>query len=162
MEPEQTSNIIEDTQNFIDEKARNTLSILRTSEQKETFARALKFSLEIFVPKLEESVQREQLSEKGRPVAGVIHDRFGFDLRMQKNYFISLNRKHAKEFLHNHGYSINTKFDKVYNRPLYKEKFGFEPLTLGTRQMILTYGEWLHLVDFPFPPKLPEFLKDYL
>ena len=28
--------------------------------------------------------------------------------------------------------------------------------------MILTYAEWLHLVQHPFEPQFPAFLEDYI
>ena len=48
------------------------------------------------------------------------------------------------------------------SRPAYEKCFGKAPYVIGRRQMLLTYAEWLHFVDFIFEPELPAMVRPYL
>jgi len=137
---------------FLDQKAELILKILVTEAQKKTFAKAMKLSTSLDISGL----------EANPPSVHTINEEFGFQPDVQRNYFIAVNRKQAKIFLQEMGVPVRSDFDKVYNRPYYFEVFKKEPFTIGKRQMILTYSEWLHFVKYPFEPEFPSILTTLL
>lgn len=138
---------------FIESKARSAFSNLGTDDLRKSFASALKQSITIDI---------SNSSNPNPASVNRIKDKYGFQPEIQKSYFLAVNKQSAKLFLMELGYPVNTNFDRLYNRISYKEKFNREPYVFGVRQMVLTYAEWLHFVDYTFEPEFPDFLSPYL
>lgn len=126
---------------------------LKTRKQKRTYALALRLSIRLDI---------DGTSRPNPATVLSISREYGFNPKYQKDSFIAINKQKAKKFLTDFGYTINTSFDKTYNRPAYKEVFDREAFTINRRQMLLTYAEWLHFVDYPFEPPLPDVFNEYL
>lgn len=140
------------TMTFLDVVADKVLPMLRTEDQKRAFAKALKLSITTSLTKPPVPCDAQGIEVK-----------YGFNKDIQKSYFLALNKQLAKIFLTNHGATVDTKFDIKYNIPKYKEVFGKNPTIVGTRSMLLTYAEWLHLVGYDsYEPDYPAVLEQYL
>lgn len=137
---------------FIEERAKEVLQRLGTNQLKQAYAQALKKSITLDIDN----------KRPGPSTVVDLYDLYGFDPKLQRSYFVSLNKQGAKLFLEDMGFDVKTNFDKIFNRPAYQELFGKDAFTVGKRQMILSYAEWLHLVKYEFEPEYPKFLQQYL
>jgi hypothetical protein len=128
---------------------------LESATQRRNFARAVKRSMEIDI---------NGNSPPAPASPDDLYSSFNISVRIQKLWGITLNKPDAMEFLRAAGYpGINTYFTRQHNRTSYKELFQRDAAIVGKNQMVLTYAEWLHLVDYTsFEPVLPVFLQDAL
>lgn len=138
---------------YIDDRAIEALTTLPTADQKLAFAKALKRSITLDIdgniPLAPSSV--EDIAK--------LH---GFSPRIQREFGLALNKQEAKKFLANFGYPVNKSFDKLYSKTEYHDMFGKEPTIINKRQILLTYAEWLHLVNFEFQPEIPDSIASLL
>jgi hypothetical protein len=136
------------------ELAHENLQRLTTKDQKIAFAKALQESITLDV----------NGGAKPRPASPFdIEQHFGFSLEDQKNYRISLCKKDAQIFLKEFGKTgLNTGFNKRFTEAKYKSFFNRDRCAKLGKLLIMTYAEWLHLVNFRFEPDFPPVLDQYI
>ena len=139
---------------ILEQLATENLRRLATEDQKIAFAKALKESITL-------DVNGSITPSPSSPYDITQH--YGFSLEDQKNYRISLCKKDAQTFLKEFGKTgLNTGFNKRFTESKYKIFFKRAKCAKVGRAIILTYAEWLHLVDFRFEPKFPSVLEAYI
>lgn len=92
-----------------------------------------------------------------------IHDEFGFDLKAQKRYGISVGKEKAFEsLLRPMNAPVTTYRYKQMDRKEYATRFNRDPCLLYTSQMVLTIAEWLHFAPHEYEIPLPRVIDQYL
>lgn len=140
---------------FIEEVVNEELLKLDNDEQKQAFAKAIKMSI-----RLDRSG-----SEPPQPYSAFeIKDRTVFNVRIQKDKKIIIDKDTAIKFLKQFGYTVSSisSFKKKHNKPSYEQFFLRDSAVVGRRQLVCTYAEWLHMEGFLFEPAFPEVLVEYL
>lgn len=139
---------------ILEQLATENLQKLATADQQIAFAKALKESITL---DMNGSITPKPASPYD------IRQHYGFSLEDQKNYRICLCKKDALTFLKEFGKTgLNTGFNKRFTEAKYKSVFNRDKCAKVGKAIILTYAEWLHLVDFRFEPEFPSVLERYI
>lgn len=88
---------------------------------------------------------------------------FNVPVLLQEEKQISLDKRGAFNFFRRFG--VTGKFEsfrKMHNTITYRKKFGREPATGKKGALVLTYGEWIILLDNGITLDLPSRLKGLL
>ncbi len=125
------------------------LESLSTEDQRRAFAIALSMSMKM-----------GSKTELFTPLD--IRDRVGFGLSTQQSLGISLSKKSALDFLNDIGITVAPSlFRHWFSADRYERFFGRKPAITRGRVILLTYAEWLYLVDNPIQIDLPEIIQKY-
>jgi hypothetical protein len=138
---------------FIEKHAREIFNTLSSENLKSAYANALKASL---------TIDYSNSEKPNTKSADDLSSQFGFSIDIQKDWFLILGKRDAKIFLSEIGYPVKSNFDQIFNRDRYYSVFNKFPVRFRKNAMVLTYAEWLQLVNFPFEPDFPKFLELYV